>query len=145
MANQSNLSELISAIQTDVKTIVAGEIELAKIEMAPQMKRAGLGAGLFGAAGYLALTALSLLFFAASFAASALFWNYVSAPWTWVLGFVTVAVISLALAGVFALIGKAQVNIDGPRRAIELGHESLDAIKTAVASGQAEVQKQKQG
>ncbi len=145
MANKTDLSELITAIQTDVKTIVAGEIELAKIEMAPQMKKAGLGAGLFGAAGYLAITALTLLFFAAGFAASALFWSYVAAPWTWVLGFVTVAVISLALAGLFALIGKTQVSIDGPRRTIELGHESLDAIKAAVSTGQAEVDALKKG
>ncbi len=139
MANQTNLSEVIAAIQSDVKAIVAGEIELAKAEMVPQMKQAGLGAGMFGAAGYLALTGAHLLFFGASFAAAAIYWNLVPQPWPLVLGFATVALISLVLAGALALMGKSKVKVKGPTSTIAHGQESVAAVKSAISAGQAEV------
>lgn len=139
MANQTNLSETIAAIQSDVRALVAGEIELAKAEMVPQMKRAGMGAGMFGAAGYLALTAAHLLFFGASFAASAIYWNLVPQPWPWVLGFATIALISLVLAGALAMLGKTKVKVTGPTSTLAHGQESVTAVKTAISAGQAEV------
>ena len=49
MANQLDIADAIKAIQADVTTIVRGEVELAKAELVPQVKSAGIGAGLFGA------------------------------------------------------------------------------------------------
>ena len=45
MADESGIAEVIKNIQADVSTIVRGEIELAKAELIPQAKAAGLGAG----------------------------------------------------------------------------------------------------
>jgi len=44
MAEQPDIAEVIKNIQADVTTIVKGEIELAKAELMPQAKAAGIGA-----------------------------------------------------------------------------------------------------
>ena len=62
MANQLDIADAIKAIQADVTTIVRGEVELAKAELVPQVKSAGIGAGLFGAAGYFGINGLALVF-----------------------------------------------------------------------------------
>jgi hypothetical protein len=67
MADQG-VSDLIKGISDDVKLLVRDEIQLAKAELVPAAKNAGIGAGLFGAAGYFAICALSVLYFAAAFA-----------------------------------------------------------------------------
>ena len=67
MADQG-VSDLIKGISDDVKLLVRDEIQLAKTELVPAAKNAGIGAGLFGAAGYFAISALSVLYFAAAFA-----------------------------------------------------------------------------
>ena len=66
MADQG-VSDLIKGISDDVKLLVRDEIQLAKAELVPAAKNAGIGAGLFGAAGYFAICALSVLYFAAAF------------------------------------------------------------------------------
>ena len=67
MAEQQDLAGIIKGIQNDVRTIVQGEIELVKAELLPQARSAGVGAGLIGAAAYLAVTAGLLFFFGMSF------------------------------------------------------------------------------
>ena len=62
MADQKELADVIKSITADVTTIVKGEIELAKAELMPQAKAAGIGAGLFGAAAYVGLSGAAVLF-----------------------------------------------------------------------------------
>ena len=76
-------------------TLVRGEIELAKAELLPQAKRLGFGAGLFGAAGYLALQAVTLLFICVGLTFSALYQMVIPNAWAFVLGFLTLAVLVL--------------------------------------------------
>lgn len=66
MASQPELADVIKEITADVTTIVKGEIELAKAELVPQAKSMGIGAGMFGGAGYFALNGIALLFLAIS-------------------------------------------------------------------------------
>ena len=42
MVDQSGIADVIKNIQADVTTIVKGEIELAKAELLPQAKAAGI-------------------------------------------------------------------------------------------------------
>ena len=61
------VGDIIKNITDDVKLLVQDQIELAKAELMPAAKKGGTGAGLFGAAGYFALSATILLYFAAAF------------------------------------------------------------------------------
>ena len=64
------LGDIVKSITGDVKQLVRDEVQLAKSELVPAAKNAGIGAGMFGAAGYFAICALSVLYFAAAFSRS---------------------------------------------------------------------------
>lgn len=59
------VAELLKALSTQTTTLVHQEIELAKAELAEKGKRVGIGAGLFGGAGLVAVLALGALVAAA--------------------------------------------------------------------------------
>lgn len=141
MAGNNDIADVIKSIQADVTTIVRGELELAKAELLPQAKRAGIGAGLFGAVGYLGLSAMAVMFSTIGFAWAigfqawfglgvlpALFW-----------GFLTDVVTILLLAGVLAMIGKAQLKFSGPKATIAQAEASMAAVVGAVERGKDEV------
>lgn len=138
MANQSDIADAIKAIQADVTTIVRGEIELAKAELVPQAKTAGIGAGLLGGAGYFALNGVSLLFLGLS----ALIGNYFATQLGWApllaafMGLVIMAVVMFLIAGVLALIGKGKLDVKGPEATLAQGQASIDAVKGALERGQ---------
>lgn len=133
------IGDVLKDITTDIQTIVRGEIDLAKAELVPQVKKAGIGAGMFGAAGYFAIQAATLLFICGGLALSALFQNLVPLIWAFVLGFLSMAVILLLIAGVLVLIGKSKIKVTAPERAIDEANRSLTAVKGAVDQGQANV------
>ena len=64
MADQP-VGDIIKDITEDVKLLVRDEMELAKSELIPAAKNGGIGAGLFGAAGYFGICAPLVLYFAA--------------------------------------------------------------------------------
>ncbi|MDR1710882.1 MAG: phage holin family protein [Propionibacteriaceae bacterium] len=138
MANEvPSVSEILKNVQADVTTIVRGEIELVKAELIPQAKSAGVGAGLFGAAGYFALTASILLFIGASIGVGDLLYHQLFGVGEFAaaaLGFVTVAVALLVLAGILALIGKGRLNITGPEQTIGSVEQSVGAVRNAVTT-----------
>lgn len=124
MANQK-VGDIIKDISDDVKLLIRDEVELAKAELIPSAKQAGLGAGLFGAAGYFVITALLLLFFAASYGLVA-----AGLP-TWA-GFLIVGGVLLVLAAVLALIGKTRVDkVKPPERTIANATDTIDGVKAA--------------
>lgn len=141
MADQSDIADVIKNIQADVTTIVKGEIELAKAELLPQAKAAGIGAGLFGAAAYVAITGATLLFCGLSFWLSLGFQSWFGldllAALAW--GFAVMAVLMFLLAGVLALIGKGQLNFTGPEATVANAEASVAAVKAAVEKGQQDV------
>ncbi|MBK8448002.1 MAG: phage holin family protein [Micropruina sp.] len=141
MANQSEISDAIKAIQSDVTTIVKGEIELAKAELVPQAKSVGIGAGLLGGAGYFGVNGVSLVFLGLS----ALIAHWFATSFGWApflaacMGLVMMAVVLFVLAGVLALIGKNKVAAaKGPQATVEQGQASVDAVKLALERGQAQ-------
>jgi hypothetical protein len=60
-ASQKSLAELGEELAYRVSALVHHEIELAKAEMTEKGKRAGFGAGMFGAAGLLAAFAFGCI------------------------------------------------------------------------------------
>jgi membrane protein implicated in regulation of membrane protease activity len=119
------VGDIIKNISDDVKLLVQDQIELAKAELTPAAKKGGTGLGLFGAAGYFALSATILLYFAAAFGlvAAGL------APW---LAFLIVGVALLLIAGILAGIGYLIVRrIKGPDRTIAQANQSVAEVKAA--------------
>lgn len=136
---EPQIGEVIKDITADVQTIIKGEIELAKAELMPQVKSTGIGAGLFGAAGYLAIQAATLLFICGGLALSALYQGLVSTIWAFTLGFLTMAVILLLVAGILVLIGKSKITLGAPEQAIAEANRSIEAITGAIDQGNANV------
>ena len=119
------VGEIIQGITDDAKLLVNDTVELAKTEIIPAAKNAGIGAGMFGAAGYFGINALTLLYIAAAFGLVALG----VAPW---LAFVIVAVVLLVVAGVLALIGYTRVKkVKAPEKTIAQAQESVAEISGA--------------
>ena len=115
MANQTDIAEVIKNIQADVTTIVRGEIELAKAELMPQAKAAGIGAGLFSVAAVVGLTGLTVLLLGFAFWLSFGFqtWFHLDLLPSLAWGFATIAVLFFLVAGVVALLGKNQLKFTG--------------------------------
>ena len=129
MADQG-VSDLIKGISDDVKLLVRDEIQLAKTELVPAAKNAGIGAGLFGAAGYFAISALSVLYFAAAFALA-------QVVDTW-LAFLIVGVALLLIAAVLGLVGFVLVKrVKAPEKTIASANATVAEIKAAVQRGNA--------
>lgn len=123
---QPSTGELFSRLSTDLTTLVRDELRLATAEMSVKAKRAGIGAGMFGAAGLLALYGLGALF-AAIIAALALVMD------VWIAALI-VAVVLFIAAGIAALLGKNKVNEAGspvPERTVESVKADVDAVKHA--------------
>lgn len=138
----ADVNDLIKAITADVKTIVRDEISLAKSELIPAGKNAGLGAGMFGGAGYFGINAISLLFMAGGFGIGALFEHFLHWPVTGAtaIGFVIMAVLLLILAGILALIGKNRISkVKGPERTQREAVKTVDESKAAIARGMEDV------
>jgi Putative Actinobacterial Holin-X, holin superfamily III len=119
------VGDIIKNITDDVKLLVQDQIELAKAELTPAAKQGGTGVGLFGAAGYFALSATILLYFAAA-------WGLVSAGLAAWLAFLIVGVALLLIAGILAGIGYLIVKrIKGPDRTIAQANQSVAEVKAA--------------
>lgn len=132
MAEEREAKEILNSITDDVRTIVQAEVELAKSEILPSVKKGGVGAGLFGGAGYLAINGVSLLFIAAALALSMLIKDL------WPIGFVIVGVLLLVIAGVLALIGKRQIQQakpSAPSEAAAQAKGTVEDVKAAVSRG----------
>jgi hypothetical protein len=124
MAEQA-VGDIIKSITEDVKLLVRDEMELAKSELIPAAKNGGIGAGLFGAAGYFAICALSVLYFAAAFGLAALGLSY---P----LAFLLVGVALLVIAGICGGVGFMLIKkIKGPERTIAQANKTVTEVKDA--------------
>jgi uncharacterized membrane protein YqjE len=122
--------ELVSRIGEQLSTLVRDELTLARIEMVRKGKRAGIAAGLFGGGGALALYGVGTLIVTAVLALS-LVWA------AWLAALVVTAVL-FVLAGVAALVGRAQMRKAVPPVPVEAaGDVAADAqtIKTAFKEG----------
>lgn len=134
----SRVSELVKLITADVKQLVSDEVALAKAELVPAGKHAGIGSGSFAGAGYFLLNGLSLLFLSGALGIAKLF----GAPTGWVsIGFVIMAVIVLVIAGGLVLFGKSHMDkVKGPEKAISNGKAVVEEAKLAITRANARQQ-----
>lgn len=137
---EQDLAGIIKDIQADVRAIVKGEIDLVKAELVPQAKTAGIGAGLLGAAAYLAITAGTLIFLALSFLLSLGFMTWFQLPVlgaaAW--GFGIVAILLLLIAGLLALVARQRMVFTKPERSINQAEQTGAVLSNAVKGAIAE-------
>ena len=127
-ADQRSLGELVKQLSEQSSELARKEVELAKAEMTLKAKRLGLGAGVFGGAGFLGIFA-----FAALTAALILLIATTVDPW---LAALIVAAAYAAVAGVLALVGKRQVEEATP----PLPEQAMDSAKADVEEAKQRVQ-----
>ncbi|WP_169950175.1 phage holin family protein [Microbispora sp. H11081] len=94
--------ELVRRLSEDVSRLIRDELRLARLEMTRKGRRAGMGAGLLGAAGVVAFFGAGALVATAILALALVLPAWASA--------LIIGVALLALAGLLALVGKEQVS-----------------------------------
>jgi uncharacterized membrane protein YqjE len=120
-------SELVQRASEQITTLVRDEIALAKAELTEKGKHAGIGVGLFGGGGVLALYGLGALL-----ATIIIVLDLMMPLW---LSALIVTVVLFAVAGVLALLGKKQVSQatpPEPSAAIQSVKADVDEVKHAV-------------
>ena len=123
----ASIGELVQQLSQQTATLVRQEMHLAQAELKQKGKKAGIGAGLFGAAGVVALAALGAF-------VAGLILVLGEAVDMWVSAFVVTGAL-LAVAGLLALVGKRQVaeaTPPKPEAAIESVQADVAEIKERV-------------
>jgi uncharacterized membrane protein YqjE len=110
----------MSRLSEQTTRLIRDELRLAQLELTEKGKKAGLGAGLFGGAGVIALYGLGCFV-----AAAVLGLAVAISAW---LAALIVGVVLFAVAGVAALIGKREVTQATP----PVPTEAVDGIKRDV-------------
>lgn len=126
LADQST-AELVQRAADQMSRLVREELRLARIELAEKGRNAGIGIGLFGGAGLVAVYASAVLV-----AAGVLGLAQVLAGW---LAALVVGGALLVLAGLLALIGQRRVKRavpPVPADAVRSVRADIDAVTTAV-------------
>jgi hypothetical protein len=121
--DEASTGQLMTQAMEDISTLIRDELALAKRDLAETGKKAGLGAGLFGGAGILALYGLGALIATIILAiAEGL------APWI-AAGIVTIVL--FAAAGVAALVGKGKVShiAEAPTERVESVKADIDTAR----------------
>lgn len=101
-----SVGELITQMATQTSTLVRQELELARVELSQKGREAGKAAGLFGAAGTVALYAGGALVAAAIL-------GLATAVDGWLAALIVGVVLGL-VAGVLALVGRSRARRAGP-------------------------------
>lgn len=132
---ERKVADLITDIRGDVQLLVNDQVELAKAELTPAAKDAGLGSGLLGAAGYFGINALTLIYIAAALGLAALGLPYWAA-------FLIVAGVLLVIAAILGLVGYTRLKkVKPPEKTIAnaraLVTEVTGAVSRATAAAQA--------
>jgi membrane protein len=126
--DDQSVGELVQQLSQQTAELVRGEIRLATVELQQKGKKAGIGAGIFGGAGVVALYGVGALI-----AAAILGIGTFLEPW---LAAVIVGAVLLAVAGILALTGKKQVEQAVPplpEQAVEGAKRDVDEVKRARA------------
>ena len=111
--DQPSVGELVRQASEHASTLVRAEVELAKAELSDTVKRGGIGGGLLAAAGVIALFSVPFLFVVLAEGLVAI------GLWRW-LSYLIVWVLFLLIAGVLALVGRAQLKkVRKPERTLE--------------------------
>ena len=123
-APNSSTAELVKQLSEQVTRLARDELRLAQLETTRKAKRAGLGLGMFGGGGLLALYGLGCLLAAAII-------GLATAVTAWLAALIIGAGL-LAAAGVAALLGSGQLRQATPavpERAVDSVKADVEEIK----------------
>jgi hypothetical protein len=126
---ERSIGELLKQLSEETTRLVHQELELAKAELTQKGRQAGMGAGLFGAAGVIGLLAAAALTACFILALDALMPAWLAA--------LIVAVVYGAVAAVLALRGRDRVKQavpPVPEQTIETVKEDVEWAKTQMPS-----------
>ena len=121
---EPTLGALVHDLSTQIPDLIRSELRLAQAEVAEKGKRAGLGIGMFSAAGLLAFFGVAGLLTTAILALDLVLPTWLAA--------LLVTLVVLAAAGAVAIAGKKQVEQAAPpvpERAVEGVKEDIATIK----------------
>jgi hypothetical protein len=126
-ADGRSTAELVQQASEQVSRLVRDELALAKSELAAKGRHAGVGAGLFGGGGLVALYGVGALVLAAIAGLAEAVPAWLSA--------LIIGVVLLAVAAVMALLGRRQVRQavpPMPKAATDGVREDIATVRTAV-------------
>ncbi len=117
------IGRLVADASRDISSLIHNEIALAKSELKVSVKAGGTGAGLFAAAGFLAVLAVIMLSVAIAY-----FIHLTGLDLSWC--FLIVFGAYLLLAGLLAFVGVRKVKqVRAPQRAIHEAQETMTLLK----------------
>ena len=122
--HEPSTAELVSQLAEQSSELVREELRLARAELEQKARHAGLGAGLYGASGIIALFGVGTL------VATAILSLQLALP-AWLSALIVAGVLFLA-AGVAALRGKKQISETAPptpERALESVKQDIATVK----------------
>jgi uncharacterized membrane protein YqjE len=120
-----SVAELVQDMSEQMSRLIRDELRLAQAELAEKGKRAGIGAGLFGGAGLIALYGLAGLF-------TTIVLGLVAAGLpAWAAALIVTAAL-FVVSGVMAVIGRSQVTQIGspmPEQAVQSIKDDVHEVK----------------
>ena len=122
-------------VRTSLAEFVSKETELAKAELVPTAKQAGIGSGMFAGAGAFALHALWMIIIAIALAIAWLLNSVtVLGPWgSGTIAFVITAVFSLLVAFILVKLGQSRFKkVGAPEATIAEAKATFTAISDAI-------------
>jgi hypothetical protein len=125
--SEQSTAELVKHATEQASRLVRDEIALARAELSEKGKHAGIGAGLFGGGGVIALYGFGVLLIAAVL-------GLAEALPTWLAALIVGGAL-LVIAGILALVGRSQVNQAGPpmpEGAARSMRADMDTVTTAM-------------
>lgn len=126
---EPSLGTLVSQLSSQIPDLIRSEMKLAQTELSEKGKRAGLGVGMFSAAGLLGFFGVAALL-----TTIVLLLALVMPAW---LAALIVAVVLFAAAGIAAVLGKKKVQEatpPKPERALASIKQDVDTVKEAAKS-----------
>ena len=120
---KASVGQLIGEVTSDLSTLMRQELELAKAELTAEAKKAGQGAGMFGAAGFAGYMVLLFLSLAGMWGLS----NVMDTGWAGLI----VAVLWAVIGAVAFTMGRARFRQVHPKpeRTVETLQKVPDALK----------------
>lgn len=124
-----SLGQLVASATAEMSALVHDEIALAKAQLRQDVKKAGIGGGLFSAAGMVLLFSLPMLSFALAYGFRT--WT----GWNMALCFLLSFAVNVLVAGLLALIGTVFVKKakkgKGPQKAVASAKETAAVLQNA--------------
>jgi len=122
MTDNASTGELVSKLSQEVSELIRDELRLAQVEVSGKAKKAGVGVGLLGTAGIIALYGVAVLIATAILALALVLDAWLAA--------LIVGVVLLVIAGVAGLLGKNRVAEAAP----PVPSDAIESVKKDVAA-----------